>query len=72
MHPLQKAIESRGYTINSFATHAGISPQVIYNITSGKRTIDRMGVSQFGTIAHALGLTIDELISELEADDGEG
>ena len=48
-----------------------MSPQVIYNITTGKRSIERMGLRQFMRIAHALGMTADELVEELGLNHGE-
>lgn len=65
MHPLEKVIKERGYTVKSIANRAGIPPTTIYNITGGRGSIGRMGVSQFIRIAHALDMTADELISEL-------
>ena len=65
MHPLEKLIKARGNTVKSIAARAGIPPTTIYNVTGGRGTIGRMGVSQFIRIAHALDMTADDLIREL-------
>lgn len=64
MHPLQEAIEKRGYTLNALAVKAGVPVQNIYNITNGRSQLKNMGVGSFIRIAHALGTTADELLDE--------
>ena len=59
MHKLEKIIRARGHTVKSIAARAGIPPTTIYNVTGGRGSINRMGVSQFIRIAHALGMTAD-------------
>ena len=72
MHPLQRIIEEHGYTVKSIAARAGLPATTLYNVTGGRGSVGRMGVRQFRRLARALGMTMDDLIKELEADDGEG
>ena len=66
MNALQKAIESRGYTVKSIADKAGIPATNLYNITSGRGKLGNMGINSFIKLARALGMTADELIVEIE------
>ena len=68
-HPLQQAIERRGYTINQLAARANVPVSNIYNITRGRSKVGNMGISAFMRIAHALGMTADELLAELDTYD---
>lgn len=69
MKTFEQVMREHGYTAGTLAAKAGISRQNIYNITNGRSTIGRMGVIQVRKIAHAMGMTIDELLNELESDE---
>lgn len=69
MHPLKKAILLRGYTIHELSKASGVPASNIYNITQGRGKIGNMGIDSFAKIAHALGLTIDELLEEVTGEE---
>ena len=66
MHPLKKAILIRGYTINELARLANVPVSNIYNITRGRGKVGNMGIESFRRIAHVLGLSMDDLLKEIE------
>ena len=68
MKSFERVMREHGFTAGALANKAGISRQNIYNITNGRSTIGRMGVIQVRKIAHAMGMTVDELLAELEGD----
>ena len=68
MKSFERVMREHGFTAGTLAHKAGIPRQNIYNITNGRSTIGRMGVIQVRKIAHAMNMTVDELLAELEGD----
>lgn len=58
---LKSLIESKGYSVKTFAEHIGIPATNIYNVTQGKRDINGLSYRLYKAIAHGLDLTTDEL-----------
>lgn len=53
--------QSRGWTLDDLAERAHISASTISRIETGQR---RLAVDQLVTLAHALGITVDELLAD--------
>ena len=64
-HPLKRAIERRGFTVNRLAEQAGVPVSNLYMVIRGRSKFENMGVGSVIKIAHALGTTADELASEV-------
>ena len=59
LHPLQREIFKRGYTINEFCAYSGLSPNLIRSICLKK---NKHFNSTYSVLSDALGLPIDEVI----------
>lgn len=59
MHPLQREIFKRGYTINEFCAYSGLSPNLIRSICLKQ---NKHFNSTYSVLSDALGLPIDEVI----------
>jgi transcriptional regulator with XRE-family HTH domain len=75
-NPLRRLLKDRSINISELARKADIPPTTIYNVTGGHRSVWGLSVYVFIRLAHALGMTADELARELhkyeeEGEDGE-
>ena len=71
-NPLRKCLMRRHINVADLARAADVPKTTIYAVTGGRGDVWNMGVGSFIKIAHALGMTANELIAELieiEAED---
>ena len=66
-NPLRELLDKRSINIADLARKADIPPTTIYNVTGGHRSVWGLSVYVFIRLAHALGMTADELVAELRA-----
>jgi transcriptional regulator with XRE-family HTH domain len=74
-NPLRRLLKDRSINISELARKADIPPTTIYNVTGGHRSVWGLSVYVFIRLAHALGMTAEELACELrryEEEDGDG
>lgn len=67
MTPLAIYLERNYIKVTALARAAGVPPTNLYKYTNGGRDFRNMNVDAFLSIAHALGMTGDQLYSELKA-----
>jgi predicted transcriptional regulator len=67
MKPLHVLLERRFIKVAALAREAGIPPTTLYKYISGTGDVFNMGVQTFMRLAHALGMTSEELFDELRA-----
>lgn len=65
MTPLAIYLERNYIKVTALARAANMPPTSIYKYTSGGRDFRNMNIDSFLAIAHALGLSGDELFAEL-------
>lgn len=62
-------------TLRQFAIASGVPYATLYDVAKGKRPLDGMSARHAATIAHALGMSVEELLGEepptLTADEAE-
>lgn len=58
--------QARGWTLDDLATRAHIGASTISRIETGRR---RLAVDQLVTLARALGITVDDLLTDDDGDD---
>lgn len=63
---LKNMISSDGGGLRAFAVKVGIPHTTLFNSLRNDDTLGRMPISNFIKVAHALGMTADELAFELE------
>lgn len=72
---LETTIKERGMTIRQFAQAAGVSYATVYDAVTGRRPLDGMHTCHAVAIAHALGMSVEELLNDeppkLSADEAE-
>lgn len=67
MNTLQRFFDANYIKVSQLARAAGIPKTTLYKYTSGGGDVWNMSVYTFAKLAHALGMTADGLIAELEA-----
>lgn len=71
-NPLRELLDKRSINIADLARKADIPKTTIYSVTGGRGDVWNMSVHVFIKLAHALGMTADELVAELRAiEDGD-
>lgn len=66
-NPLRELLDKRSINIADLARKADIPKTTLYNVTGGRGDVWNMSVYVFIRLAHALGMTADELVAELRA-----
>lgn len=67
MNALQEYLEHHYIKVSTLAEAAGIPRTTLYRYTSGGGDVWNMSIYTFSKLAHALGMTTDEFIAELQA-----
>lgn len=73
MGTLARYFERHYIQISSLARTAGVPASTLYKYTSGRSSVWNMSIHTFAKLAHALNMTTDEFIRELQAvENGDG
>lgn len=67
MDTLREYLELHYIKVSSLARASGVPASTLYKYTSGGASVWNMSIYTFAKVAHALGMTSDEFIAELEA-----
>lgn len=59
---LKALLDSRGISARQLAADAGVKYGTFYDVVSGKRTIEGMSVQNAAAIAHALDMSVEDLL----------
>lgn len=57
-------LEERGINKRQLAMMAGVPYTTVYELVSGKRSVDKLTAANAQRIAHALGMSVEELLGE--------
>ena len=65
---IQKLFEEQEVNISQMSRKTGIPYGTLYDIAVGKTSFDKMKIGALSKIAHEFGMTVDELIGDVELD----
>ena len=72
---LESLLDERNMDKRQFALMAGVPYTTVYEVTSGKRSLEKLTAGNAQRIAHALGMSVEELLGDeppkLTADEAE-
>lgn len=58
---IASAVRDSGLSVAEVSRRSNVKYVTVYDAVNGKTNIDRMGIDTFRKIAHALGMTVDDL-----------
>lgn len=67
MNAFAEYLERHYIQVSSLARASGVPASTLYKYSSGRSDIWNMGVYTFAKVAHALGMTADDFMHELQA-----
>lgn len=65
---IQKLFEEQDVNISQMSRKTGIPYGTLYDIAIGKTSFDKIKIGALSKIAHEFGMTVDELIGDVELD----
>lgn len=65
---IQKLFEEQDVNISQMSRKTGIPYGTLYDIAVGKTSFDKIKIGVLAKIAHEFGMTVDELIGDVELD----